>query len=80
MLSLMSWLQLLMVKVLRKQTSLYVFRDVLEVCILKNPMPLGMGVSGPGLNVMFPHDQGIFLIISIELLPYAFFDKSIFLV
>lgn len=32
-------------KVLMKLISLYIIRDILEVNIVKNPMPLGLGVS-----------------------------------
>ena len=45
MLSLIDWLQSLIVKVLIKLISLYVIRDILEVNQVKNPLPLGMGVS-----------------------------------
>lgn len=35
----------MIVEVLIKLISLYVIRDVLEVNLIKNPLPLGMGVS-----------------------------------
>ena len=49
----MESIDFLIVKVLMKLISLYIIRDILEVNIVKNPMPLGVGVSGDMSTIIF---------------------------